>query len=149
MFQLNSLTTSAKKRKRVGRGGSRGGTSGRGHKGQKARTGHSKAPARFEGGQMPLIRRLPKCGFNNSRFATVTQIINLEDLERNFASGDQITKEVLQQRGMIKGKERSLLKILGHGSLSKKLHIIADAASKTAIEAIKGAGGAIQLNTEK
>lgn len=148
MFQLNSLTTSSKKRKRVGRGGSRGGTSGRGHKGQKARTGHSKAPARFEGGQMPLVRRLPKRGFNNTRFAAVTQIINLEELERNFSNDDHITKEILQQRGMLKGKEKSFLKILGHGSLSKKFHITADAASKAAIEAIKAAGGDIQLNQE-
>lgn len=148
MFQLNSLTTISKKRKRIGRGGSRGGTSGRGHKGQKARSGHSKAPARFEGGQMPLVRRLPKRGFNNLRFATCVQIINLDALERSFASGDQVTKELLQQRGMIKGKNKFILKILGQGSLSKKLHIVADSASKTAIEAIKDAGGEIQLNKE-
>lgn len=148
MFQLNSLTTASKKRKRVGRGGNRGGTSGRGHKGQKARTGHSKNPARFEGGQMPLVRRLPKRGFNNARFATCVQIINLDDLERCFVSGDQVTKEILMQRGIVKGKEKCILKILGNGSLSKKLHIVADSASKTAIEAIKSVGGDIQLNKE-
>jgi large subunit ribosomal protein L15 len=149
MFELNSLTkSSTKTRKRVGRGGSRGGTSGRGHKGQKARTGHSKAPARFEGGQMPLVRRLPKRGFNNTRFATDTQIINLQDLERGFSSGDKVTKEILLERGMIKGQHKAMLKILGYGPLSKKLFIIADAASKNAIEAIKSAGGEIQLNKE-
>jgi large subunit ribosomal protein L15 len=149
MFELNSLTkSSSKTRKRVGRGGKLGGTSGRGHKGQKARTGHSKAPARFEGGQMPLVRRLPKHGFNNSRFATDVHIVNLQDLERSFESGDKITKEILQERGMIKGQHRASLKILGHGSLSKKLFIVADAASKNAIEAIKSAGGEIQLNKE-
>ncbi len=148
MFRLNSLTTSSKKRKRVGRGGSRGGTSGRGHKGQKARSGHAKVPSRFEGGQMPLVRRLPKRGFNNTRFAINVKIINLDDLERSFESGDLVTKEVLQQRGMIRGKSKFMLKILGNGMLSKKLHVITDSASKTAIDAIKGVGGKIQLNKE-
>lgn len=148
MFQLNSLSTNAKKRKRVGRGGSRGGTAGRGHKGQKARTGHSKVPARFEGGQMPLVRRIPKRGFNNLRFSTEVQIINLDDLERSFSSGDQVTKEILQQRGMIKGKGKCILKVLGRGALSKKLYIIADTASKVAVEAVKSVGGKIQLDRE-
>ena len=147
MFQLNLLSTSSKKRKRIGRGGSRGGTSGRGHKGQKSRTGHAKAPSRFEGGQMPLVRRLPKRGFNNTRFAVNVKIINLDDLERNFKDGDQVTKEVLCQRGMIKGKRKFIVKILGNGTLSKKLHVIVDFASKTAVEAIKNADGKIHLNS--
>ncbi len=80
MSQLSSLTSLVKKRKRIGRGGSRGGTSGRGNKGQKARTGHSTMRAAFEGGQMPLVRRLPKRGFNNKPFQKEFEIINIDRL---------------------------------------------------------------------
>ena len=145
MFQLNSLSRLIKKRKRIGRGGSRGGTSGRGHKGQKARTGESGIGIGFEGGQMPLVRRLPKRGFSNKRFAKEVKIINLRTLERLCNDGDEVTKERLRELGIIKGKSKFHLKILGMGTLSKKIIVQADAASKSAVEAIEKAGGSVTL----
>jgi large subunit ribosomal protein L15 len=140
MFQLHNLESLTKKRKRVGRGGSRGGTSGRGHKGQRSRTGGKSGLNAFEGGQMPLSRRLPKRGFNNI-FKKDFQIVSLKDLEIKFADGDTVNKESLLGSGLIKDRKGSLIKILANGTLSKKLVICADAFSKTAFEAIKNAGG--------
>ncbi len=142
MLQLNDLVKLTKKRKRVGRGGSRGGTSGRGHKGQKARTSGT-VPARFEGGQMPLSRRLPKRGFTNYLFKKEYEIVNLELLESLFEEGQTITKELLLQSGCI--KKGKLVKILGAGSLQKKLTLEVDACSKSAKEAIERLGGVIKL----
>ena len=101
MFQqLNNLAPLVKKRQRIGRGGSRGGTSGKGHKGQLARTGgKSKVRFGFEGGQIPLARRMPKRGFNNSAFRIEQAIVNLDDLERIFDNGTLITKELLMAHG--------------------------------------------------
>ena len=95
MFELDNLQSSGKKRKRIGRGGSRGGTSGRGGKGQKARSGGAVSP-RFEGGQMPLYRRLPKRGFSNSSFSTQVQIVNVHQLNC-FTNEEIVTKEMLLQ----------------------------------------------------
>jgi len=154
MLQLNKLKSAGKDRKRRGRGGSRGGTSGRGHKGQKARTGHHGEGLGFEGGQTPLARRLPKRGFSNIQFKTKYFIVNLEQLEEIFKSGDEITKETLQGHSIIigkksfKGKKGNLLKILGNGAVSKNLTIYADAASQSAIKAIEDAGGKIHLTKE-
>jgi len=155
MFQLSNLTPAGKKRTRIGRGGSRGGTSGKGHKGQKARTGHHGVGLGFEGGQMPLVRRLPKRGFNNIRFADEFAIVNIDLLEQLFKDGDEVTREHLQEQGIViskkgrKGKSSILLKILGNGSLSKKLTVHADAASQSAIKAIEAVGGKIHLTKEK
>ncbi|MGE0206597.1 MAG: 50S ribosomal protein L15 [Candidatus Babeliales bacterium] len=155
MFQLSNLTSAGKKRKRIGRGGSRGGTSGKGHKGQKARTGHHGVGVGFEGGQMPLSRRLPKHGFNNKPFAQEWIIVNVDVLNTVFSDGDEVTKEKLQELGVItpkkgsKGKRFNSIKILGNGSLSKKLTVFADAASQSAIELIQAAGGKINLTKEK
>jgi len=148
MLKLNELTGLVKKRKRIGRGGNRGGTSGRGNKGQKARTGHSRNRISYEGGQMPLVRRLPKRGFNNAAFAQEYTIINLAILETHFESGATVTKEMLFEKGFLKGKHAHLVKILGKGSLSKKIIIYADAISKSAAEAIVKCGGEVRLNTE-
>lgn len=142
MLQLNDLVKLTKKRKRVGRGGHRGGTSGRGHKGQKARTSGT-VPARFEGGQMPLSRRLPKRGFTNYLFKKEYEIVNLEQLQNMFEDGQTITKELLLQSGCI--KKGTLVKILGTGSLQKKLTLEVDACSKSAKEAIERLGGVIKL----
>jgi large subunit ribosomal protein L15 len=142
-FRLDQLTSSGKKRKRVGRGGSRGGTSGKGHKGQKARSGGGISPA-FEGGQMPLHRRLPKRGFTNARFKKEIEILSIGSLENFFQSGDQVTKELLVEKGILKPKKSRgpfLLKILGDGSLTKKLSVQADLFSKTASKAIQDVGG--------
>lgn len=147
MLQLNKLTPLCKKRKRVGRGGSRGGTSGKGHKGQKARSGCSISPT-FEGGQMPLIRRLPKRGFNNKRFQTEIKIISLQRLNDAFKEGDTVDKQVLLEKGIIKGKGKFALKVLGTGKLSKKLTVIADLFSQSAEKAITDLGGKAQLAKE-
>lgn len=149
MFQLNNLTSLVKKRKYIGRGGSRGGTSGRGHKGQKARTGGaSKVRTGFEGGQMPLARRVPKRGFNNFEFATNVVIINLDSLDRWFQTGQEVTKDLLFEKGYLKGCKKAHLKVLGKGSLSKPLIIYADQASKSAQEAIERSGGKLHLTQE-
>ncbi len=147
MFQLNKLSKITKKRKRIGRGGSRGGTSTKGNKGQIARSGGWKGPF-FEGGQMPLSRRLPKRGFNNTRFKKVFEIVNLEQLSNAFNDNDVITKENLIEKGLIKGKSNTLLKVLGKEKLSKKLIISADAFSKNAMEAINKVGGKATLTKE-
>ncbi len=140
MFQLNKLESTSKKRKRVGRGGDLGGTSGRGHKGQSARSGGVAMKTWFEGGQMPLSRRLPKRGFNNI-FKKECQIINLKDLETRFSAGDVVNKEVLSKQGLVKGHKKFLIKILGNGELTKNLTVHADLFSKSAKEAIEKAGG--------
>lgn len=142
MLQLNDLVKLTKKRKRVGRGGSRGGTSGKGHKGQKARTSGT-VPARFEGGQMPIHRRLPKRGFTNFLFKKEYEVVNLELLQNIFEEGQTVTKELLLQSGCI--KKGKLVKVLGTGSLQKKLTLEVDACSKTAKEAIERLGGVIKL----
>jgi large subunit ribosomal protein L15 len=141
MLQLNDLVKLTKKRKRVGRGGHRGGTSGRGHKGQKARTSGT-VPARFEGGQMPMSRRLPKRGFTN-QFRKEYEIVNLDQLEAMFENDQTVTKEILVQSGCV--KKGNLIKVLGTGTLQKKLVLEIDACSKSAKEAIERVGGAIKL----
>jgi large subunit ribosomal protein L15 len=150
MAELHNLVTSGKKVKRVGRGGSRGGTSGRGHKGQRARTSGN-APAGFEGGQMPLYRRLPKRGFTNARFSIDTVIVNLIRLDASFNDGDVVTREELIERGVIKrhkSKKPFIVKILGDGELTKKLIIHADAFSESAKKAVEQAGGEANLSKE-
>lgn len=145
MFKLDERVALVKKRKRVGRGGSRGGTSGRGHKGQKARPGAGrKILASFEGGQMPLHRRLPKRGFNNTRFQLVREHISLDQLELHFDNEQEVTKEVLFQKGLIK-ESKARVKILGDGNLSKKLTITIDACSASALEKIQSCGGNVSL----
>lgn len=148
MFKLSSLLKIIKKRKTVGRGGSRGGTSGKGHKGQKARSGGSVHPS-FEGGQMPISRRLPKRGFNNKRFQRDIEIVGLDQLEKKFSNGDVVTKDVLVEKGLIKGRPGALVKILGGKTFSKKLNVVADAFSSTASEAIKKMGGEATLTSER
>jgi large subunit ribosomal protein L15 len=130
------------RRKRVGCGESsgHGKTSGRGHKGQKARSGGS-IRLGFEGGQMPLIRRLPKRGFNHSAFKTVYAIVNVDDLEQ-FDSGVRVNRELLEQRGLINGRFDGI-KILGRGKLTKSLTVEAHKFSATARQQIEAAGGSV------
>lgn len=147
--QLNNLKPLVKKRKRIGRGGARGGTCGKGHKGQLARTGGaSKVRFGFEGGQIPLARRMPKRGFNNSPFGTECAIVNVSDLERVFENGALITKELLIAKGLCKGYHKPFVKVLGDGELSKKFVIHGDAFSKGALEKIKRCGGEVHLTKE-
>ena len=150
MFTLDRLAPLAKKKKRVGRGGSRGGTSGKGHKGQKARSGGG-IPIGFEGGQMPLFRRLPKRGFTNARFQQEVKTINLHRLNEAFDDGAEVTRELLIEKGLIKlhkSKRPFKLKILGDGALTKKLTVQADLFSKTAIKAIEDVGGQVRVTEE-
>ncbi len=148
MNVLSSRVEIVEKRKRVGRGGSRGGTSGKGNKGQKARSGAGrKISAGFEGGQMPLHRRLPKRGFNNARFSTAVEIINLEQLERFFAEGDSVNRMSLIEKGLLT-RHSGPVKLLGKGELSKKLIITVDACSQSALEVVKGRGGEVHFIKE-
>lgn len=146
MVTLNNLSPLTKKRKRIGRGGARGGTSGKGHKGQKARSGPHIGII-FEGGQMPLTRRLPKRGFSNAPFRKIYEVVNLKDLESFFESGALINRESLIQSGLVK-KSDTLVKILGNGTLNKKLVVHADAFSKSAADAIANKGGEVHITKE-
>ncbi|MCK4651350.1 50S ribosomal protein L15 [Candidatus Babeliales bacterium] len=146
MLKLDKLFLISKKRKRIGRGSDRGGTCCRGHKGQKARSGsESRIKPSFEGGQMSFTRRIPKRGFTNNRFKKEIQIINLSKLEKYFSSGNKVDRESLFKKGLIKGKRKFFIKILGEGKLTKELIICADAFSKSAVEAIKKSGGKIEV----
>src|SRR5687768_12612851 len=129
-----------KKRRRIGRGKGTGWgkTSGRGHKGQGQLAGWTMHPA-FEGGQMPLARRVPKRGFNN-QWAREIAVVNLGDIDKLFADGDEVTPESLKGKNQAKGRYE-LLKVLGNGELTKKLKISAHRFSKSALEKIQQAGG--------
>jgi len=131
-----------KRRKRLGRGhgSSRGKTSTRGHKGQGSRAGSS-TRATFEGGQMPYIRRLPKRGFNNTRFRTEYVPVNLSDLEKSFESGAKVDVEALKNVGLANGGGEVRVKILGKGKLTKQLTVQAHAFSSSAQKAIEATGG--------
>ena len=132
------------RKKRVGRGpgSGLGKTCGRGEKGQKARSGGSINPV-FEGGQLPLYRRVPKRGFTNGMFKKVYATVNVEDLNR-FADGTVVTKELLKESGLVK-KELSGIKVLGNGELNKKLTIKANKFSKTALEKIEKSGSKAEV----
>ena len=147
MSVLHTLVPAGKDRKRRGRGGSRGGTSGAGHKGQKARSGPHIRTA-FEGGQMPLTRRLPKRGFSNAPFRVHYEVVNLKTLNSFFEAGATITMEALREKGIVKGPVK-LLKILGDGALDKQLVVHADKFSKAAESAILAQGGQVHLTKEK
>jgi large subunit ribosomal protein L15 len=144
MSRLNTLVKLVKKTKCVGRGGARGGTAGRGHKGQSARSGGS-VGVLFEGGQMPLSRRLPKRGFNNAVFKKYFELVNLADLERLFDAGDLVNKESLFAKGFIKARKGFLIKLLGNGTLSKKLVVEVDACSASAKDAVCKLGGEVRI----
>jgi len=141
--ELKPAPGSNKKRKRVGRGdgSGHGKTSGRGHKGQGARSGGNVQPG-FEGGQMPLQRRLPKRGFHNINRVEMT-VVNLGQLEA-LLDGTEATPETLVAQGLINGKNRRI-KILGEGSLSKALTVRAHGFSAKAKEKIEAAGGTAEL----
>lgn len=144
-MKLHELENINKKsRKRVGRGAGSGlgKTSGKGHKGQNARSGGG-VRAGFEGGQLPLFRRLSKRGFNNYNFRTVYAIVNVEDLNR-FDDGTTVTKELLMESGLVK-KELDGIKILGNGKLEKKLTVKASKFTNSAKEKIEAVGGKIEV----
>jgi large subunit ribosomal protein L15 len=142
---LKPATGATKKRKRVGRGdgSGHGKTACRGHKGQRARAGGGTRPG-FEGGQMPLQRRLPKRGFNNP-FRVDVAVVNLDQLEI-FSSDIEVNPDTLLSQGLVRGKNRRI-KILGDGALSKALTVRAHSFSATAKEKIEAAGGKAELIT--
>jgi large subunit ribosomal protein L15 len=119
-----------------------GKTSGRGHKGAGARSGYSRRLT-YEGGQMPLFRRMPKVGFSNYRWATKVTTVNLEDLDR-FDAGATVGLDELRQAGVVKGAVE-VLKVLGNGELTKALTVKAQAFSAAAAEKIAKAGGKAEV----
>lgn len=133
------------RRKRLGCGESsgHGKTSGKGHKGQKARSGGSIRPG-FEGGQMPLFRRLPKRGFSNAAFKTIYGVVNLDELEKRFDTGTAINEKLLRGAGLVRGRLDGI-KILGRGEITKAFHVEADAISTSAKQKIEQAGGSVTL----
>lgn len=146
-MKLNELKNhpgSTHRRKIVGRGpgSGLGKTSGRGEKGQKARSGASIKPW-FEGGQNPLYKRIPRRGFNNARFTTRYSVVNVKDLNR-FEDNTTVTPELLKEVGLVK-KELSGVKILGTGNLEKKLTVKANLFTNSAINKIESIGGKVEV----
>ncbi len=141
-LQKNPGATHRKKIVGRGRGSGLGKTSGRGEKGQNARSGGGVRMV-FEGGQTPLYRRLPKRGFDNARFAIRYATINVEDLNK-FENGTVVTPELLKETGLIK-KQLAGIKVLGNGELKKKLTVKAHKFSTSAKEKIEASGSKIEV----
>ena len=141
-LERNIGATHAKKRVGRGSGSGLGKTSGRGQKGQKARSGGSINPV-FEGGQLPLYRRIPKRGFSNAKFKTVYAVINVEDLNV-FEDVTVVTPALLKDTGLLKNQLDGV-KVLGNGNLEKKLTIQANKFSASALEKIKEAGSKAEV----
>ncbi len=143
LHELQPVAGSTQAPKRVGRGSGSGmgKTSTKGHKGQKARSGSKKNG--FEGGQMPLARRLPKRGFTNI-FAKEYTVINISDLER-LDNGTEVTAELLKAEGIVSKIEKDGLKVLGRGALTKKLTVKAAKFSESAKKAIEAVGGSAEV----
>ncbi len=144
LHELKKVEGSTHSKKRVGRGpgSGLGKTSGRGHKGQLARSGGGKGPM-FEGGQIPLYKRLPQRGFSNARFKVVYAVINVEDLNK-FEDGAEVTPEILKDMGIVKNQLNGI-KVLGNGTLEKKINVKAHKFSKEAKEKIEKIGGKAEV----
>ena len=142
-FNLTVPAGATHKKKIVGRGSSSGWgkTSGKGHKGQQARSG-GKVYAGFEGGQMPLYRRVAKKGFSNYPFKKEFYVVNLAMLETKYSDGETVNKESLMQKGLLR-KGSLYVKVLGTGDITKKLTVDVDGISASAKEKIEKAGGTI------
>ena len=145
MHELRPAEGARTSAKRLGRGigSGLGKTSGKGHKGQNARSGGG-VRAGFEGGQMPLVRRIPKRGFNN-RFRKVYSIVNISALEAKFENGAVVDAEALIVSGILSKIEDAGVKVLGGGELTKALTVKADKFSASAKEAIEKAGGSVEV----
>lgn len=141
-LKKNEGATFAKKRLGRGAGSGLGKTSGKGHKGQNARSGGGVNPI-FEGGQLPLYRRLPKRGFSNAEFKTTYAVINLKDLNQ-FEEGTVVTPALLKEKGIIK-KQLSGIKVLGEGELEHKITIQANKFSTSALEKIEKSGSKAEV----
>jgi len=144
--EITTIVGKDKKRRRLGKGpgSGHGKTCGRGHKGSGSRAGSFTRPT-YEGGQMPLFRRLPKRGFNNYNFAKCYEIVNVSQLER-FDEGTTIGVEELLHAGLI-DSVKNKVKILGDGELTKKLQVVAHKFSRTAERKIVGCGGMVETAT--
>ena len=144
LHDLSPVEGSKKAAKRIGRGhgSGQGKTAGKGHKGQKARAGRGMRPG-FEGGQMPLQRRVPKRGFVNI-FGTEMAIVNLASLEKAYNAGETVTVDSLIEKGLVK-KVLDGVKVLGHGDLTKALTVQANAFSESAKQKIEAAGGKTEV----
>lgn len=144
LSNLSPIPASRRERKRVarGQGSGRGGTATRGHKGSKSRSGYGTRPG-FEGGQMPLQRRLPKRGFNNI-FGKEYAIVGLQDLER-FDADSRVDREALVQAGIIK-KSSSQVKVLANGEITKPVTVVVDKVSQAARQKIEAAGGTVEVS---
>lgn len=142
LHDVNEGIVKYKKRKRIGRGtgSGLGKTSGRGHKGQFSRSGHSQHPT-FQGGAMPMIRRVAKRGFNNKWGLKVGEV-NVADLEKRFEAGDEVTPETLKEKTLANYRY-DILKVLGTGEITKKLTVSAHRFSASAKEKIEKAGGTV------
>lgn len=139
----------ANKRKRIvgrGQGSGRGTTAGRGNKGQKSRSG-GKTYVGFEGGQMPLYRRLAHRGFSNYPFKKVYEVINLGDIQNHYNDGETVNNVSLIEKGLV--KKAALIKILSDGEFTKKLNFSVDAVSASAKEKIEKAGGTVVVSAKK
>ena len=143
---LRPAPGSTKKRKRIGRGpgSGHGKTAGKGHKGQKARSGGGVRPG-FEGGQMPLYRRLPKRGFVPYGGKTEFAIVNLKDVVARFAAGSVVDPDSLLQARLIKKADRGAVKILGEGDVSHALTVRAHKISESARRKVEAAGGRVDV----
>ena len=144
LHELSPAAGSTKERKRIGRGpgSGQGKTAGKGHKGQLARAGRGMRPG-FEGGQMPLQRRLPKRGFNNI-FRKVVVAVNVSDLEAKFENGAVVDAEALKAAGLVKNYFDAV-KVLGNGTLTKALNVKVNAYSESAKQKIEAAGGKAEV----
>ena len=145
LSKLRPAKGAVKRRKRVGcgSGSGHGKTSTRGHKGSKSRSG-SEYDYRFEGGQMPLYRRIPKRGFKNYRFKKFYEVLNVKDLNK-FKENEEITPELLKQKGLIEGHYP--VKILGKGDIKVSITVKAHKFSRAAIEKIEKKGGKVEVIT--
>lgn len=144
-FNLHPPAGATHRKKIVGRGqgSGLGTTAGKGNKGQQSRSGGKTYPG-FEGGQMPLYRRLAHRGFNNKNFAVDFQIVNLDDVEQRFEAGEVVDGVSLAVKGLVRKAELPV-KILGQGTLSKALSFVVDKVSASAKAKIEGAGGKVEL----
>lgn len=135
--------------KRVGRGSSSGlgSTAGKGNKGQQSRSG-GKVYVGFEGGQMPLYRRIARKGFSNYPFKREYVCINVDQLEAKFADGETVDKTSLIAKGFISAKASTLVKVLGNGDITKKLTVDVDKVSESAKAKIEKAGGSVKIAAE-
>jgi large subunit ribosomal protein L15 len=145
IHEITAIAGAHKKRKRVGRGkgSGHGKTCGRGHKGDRSRSGFS-IPLTYEGGQMPLFRRIPKRGFNNANFTTRYEVVNVSQLDRLFDDGAAVGVQEMVVAGLI-DSPASRIKVLGDGELSKKLNVTAHKFSKSAEQKISGCGGTVKV----